>query len=148
MLLIVFNADYFLRALALDPTNATIKLSLALGYLHYALKRQAENRHHILMQGLALLLEYYDSKQQSNSYSEKQEAEYNVGHAYHILGLTNLAIPYYEQCLELSEAVRAEMGRYNGEDFVNEAAVALQGFWAASGNVERAREVTERWMVI
>lgn len=100
------------------------------------------------MQGLALLLEYYDSRQESSSYSEKQEAEFNVGHAYHILGLTHLAIPYYERCLDLSMAVQAESMSCKGEDFVNEAAVALQGFWAASKNVEKARGVTERWMVI
>ena len=100
------------------------------------------------MQGLAFLLEYYDSRRQSSSHSQKQEAEFNVGHAYHILGLTHLAIPYYERCLDMSPDVQAESMSYKGEDFVQEAAVALQGFWAASGNTEKAREVTERWLVI
>lgn len=141
-------SDYFLRALALDPTNSTIKLSLALAYLHYALKRQAENRHHILMQGFAFLSEYYDSRQQSKSYSERQEAEFNVGHAYHILGLTHLAIPFYERCLDLSSAVQTQKMDLAGEDFAQEAAFALQGFWAASGNLGKAKEVTERFLVV
>lgn len=125
-----------------------IKLSLALGYLHYALKRQADNRHHILLQGLAFLLEYYDCRQWSSSLSEKQEAEYNVAHAYHLLGLTHLAIPYYQRCLAMSEAVRLEESGCGAEDFAQEAAFALQSFWAASGNVEKARELTKKWLVV
>jgi len=144
----VFTTDYFLRALALDPSNPTIKLSLALGYLHYALKRQADNRHHILMQGFAFLLEYYDSRQRAISSSEKQEAEFNVGHAYHLLGLTHLAIPYYERCLDLSPAVQTEKVDMGGEDFAQEAAFALQGFWAASSNMGKARAVTDFWLVV
>lgn len=125
-----------------------IKLSLALGYLHFALKRQADNRHHILMQGLALLLEYYDDRVHSSSFSEMQEAEYNVAHAYHLLGLTHLGIPYYERCLELSTPVQTESLDCRVEDFSHEAALTLQSFWAASGNIEEAREITEKWLVI
>lgn len=144
----MFATDYFLRALALNPTNSTIKLSLALAYLHYALKRQAENRHHILMQGFAFLLEYYDSRRLSNSSSEKQEAEFNVGRAYHLLGLTHLAVPYYERCLVLSPDVQIQRADLEGEDFAQEAAFALQSFWAVSGNLRKAKEITERYLVI
>lgn len=125
-----------------------IKLPLALGYLHYALKRQADNRHHILTQGLALLLEYYDDRVRSSSASERQEAEYNVARAYHLLGLTHLAIPYYERCLDLSTAVQTGSLNCQGENFAFEAAVNLQSLWAASRNTEKAREVTEKWLVI
>lgn len=125
-----------------------IKLSLALGYLHYALKRQADNRHHLLMQGMAFLLEYYDCRKRSSRPSEKQEAEYNVAHAYHLLGLTHLAIPYYERCLAMSAAAQAEQSGCGADNFAQEAAFALQSFWAASGNMEKARELTERWLVI
>jgi general transcription factor 3C polypeptide 3 (transcription factor C subunit 4) len=125
-----------------------IKLSLALGYLHYALKRQADNRHHILMQGFAMLLEYYDDRNHSSSASERQEAEYNVAHAYHLLGLTHLAIPYYERCLDLSTAVQTGPPDRQQDDFAFEAAVNLQGLWAASGNVKKARDITEKWLVM
>ncbi|KAF6230208.1 hypothetical protein HO133_004547 [Letharia lupina] len=143
-----YAVNYFLRALALDPTNVMIKFSLALGYLHYALKRQADNRHHILMQGLAFLLEYYDCRQRSSRSSEKQEAEYNVAHAYHLLGLTHLAIPYYERCLAMSAAAQVEESGCRAEDIAQEAAFALQNLWAASGNMEKAWEITEKWLVV
>lgn len=125
-----------------------IKLSLALGYLHYALKRQADNRHHILTQGLAFLLQYYNCRQRSSRSSEKQEAEYNVAHAYHLLGLTHLAIPYYERCLAMNAAVQVEESGCGTENFAQEAAIALQSFWAASGNMEKARQLTEKWLVV
>lgn len=100
------------------------------------------------MQGLSFLLEYYNSRQRSSSLSEKQEAEFNVGHAYHILGLTHLAIPYFERCLDLSTALKTADISCGGEDFGREAAIALQGLWAMGGNIERARRVTEQWLVI
>ena len=125
-----------------------IKLSLALGYIHYALKRQAENRHQILMQGLGFLLEYYDDRSRSGDPFEQQEAEYNVGHVYHLLGLTHLAVPYYERCLDLKKAVQKATSKNRVEDFALEAAVNLQCLWAASGNASKAREVTEKYLVL
>ena len=100
------------------------------------------------MQGLAFLLEYYDSRKRSSRLSEKQEAEYNVAHAYHLLGLTHLAIPYYERCLALSPAAHVEDSDCEAEDFAKEAAFTLQNLWAASGNKGMAREVTEKWLVV
>ena len=141
------NVDYFLRALTLDPSNATIKLSISLGYLHWSLKRQAENRHHILMQGFAFLTEYYDDRQKTQNSSQMQEANYNVGRAYHLVGLTHLAVPYYERCLAGQMDGEAQCLSGN-DDFKQGAAIALQGHWAASGDMERAREITESWLVL
>ena len=100
------------------------------------------------MQGLAFLLEYYDCRQLSSTLSEKQEAEYNVAHAYHLLGLTHLAMPYYERCLAMSATAQPEGSSYREEEFTKEAAFALQSFWAASGNMEKARELTKKWLVV
>lgn len=125
-----------------------IKLFLALGYLHQALKRQVDNRHRILTQGLAFLLEYYNDRSQSKSVLDRQESEYNVARAYHLLGLTHLAIPYYERCLILGTAVQTQTLVIPTEDFASEAAVILQAHWAASGNMEKARQITEEWLVI
>lgn len=83
-------------------------------------------------------------RQGSQSALERQEANYNVGRAYHMLGLTHLAIPYYSRCLDRCfDRQEAD----NEENFVREAALALQGIWAASGNMEKAREVTQEWLV-
>ena len=140
--------DYFLRALALDPKNAIIKLSTALGYIHWSLKRQAENRHHVLLQGFAFLMEYYTDRQRDHNWFEMQEAEYNVGRAYHVLGLIHLAIPYYKRCLELGQMLKRSCTLKRSENFEKEAALALQGHWGANGDMRRAREVTEGWLVL
>ena len=91
-------------------------------------------------------MQYHDNQQEKGGCSEKQEATYNVARAYHMLGLTHLAIPYYEQCLNLSETVRQQYCGTGVEDFAQEAAFALQGIWAASGNEKRAQVVTETWL--
>ena len=67
-----------------------------------------------------------------------------MAHAYHLLGLTHIAIPYYERCLAMS----AEKSGCEAEDFTKDAAFALQNFWAASGNRKKAREVTKKWLVV
>lgn len=144
----LIDIDYFLRAFALDPSNPMINLSLALGYIHYAIKRQADNRHHFIMQGFAFLFTYYDIRQGSNTILERQEAEYNVARAYHMLGLTHLAIPYYLRCLIMDEDVKKINLGTAAENFAREAAFALQGLWAACGDIDKAREVTGKWLVV
>lgn len=125
-----------------------INISLALGYLHYAIKRQADNRHHFAMQGFAFLFTYYDIRQDSNTVLLRQEAEYNVARAYHMLGLTHLAIPYYLQCLVMDEDLERLSFTAPAENFTRDAAFALQVLLTASGDVDKAREVTERWLVV
>ena len=125
-----------------------INLSLALGYIHYALKRQSENRHYLIMQGLSFLFAYYDLRHSCGSLQEKQEAEYNVARTYHMLGLAHLAIPFYQRCLELRQDLYNSEPEIVVQDFSRDAAVALQGIWAQGGNTETARAVTERWLII
>ena len=98
------------------------------------------------MQGFAFLFEYYNRRRDEGGISEKQEAAYNVARAFHMLGLTHLATPYYEQCLSLSKVVQHAYAGTGFEDFAQEAAFALQGIWATNGNEEKAMEITETWL--
>lgn len=142
------SVDYFFRAYALDPTNPIVNLFLGLGYLHHSLKRQSENRHHLIVQGLSFLAVYYELRRESEQPSERQEAEFNLGRAYQMLGLAHVAIPYYERCLELSR-IASEVGSEGlTEDFAVEAAAALQGIWAGNGEQSVAQKITEEWLVI
>lgn len=157
--------NYFHRVLALQPGNICVHLSIASAFIHNAMKRQTDNRHYGIHQGLAFLYRYYELRVASGNVGHVQEAEYNVSRAWQMLGLTHLAIPGYEKVLELSTAVRRAMKDGKGagldaemvedqeqqeetEDFAIEAAMALQGILAAAGNHTAARAVTEEWLVI
>ena len=120
-----------------------INLSIGLGYVHYGLKRQSENRQFHLMQGLGFLFRYYESRRISTRVEERQEAHYNIARAYHMLGLAHLALPYYLKVIdELHDLVVTR------EDLVHDAAYNLQNVFAMSGNLEMARLVTAKWLVI
>lgn len=97
------------------------------------------------MQGFTFLFMYHKIRQFSKSVLERQEADYNVARAYHLLGLTHLAVPYYLNCLQMYFDLQETNSE---ENFTSEAALALQGLWAASGDMEKAREVTRKWLVL
>lgn len=100
---------YFFRALALRPEDPGINLSIASQYVASAMKRQTNNRHYEVQQGLSFLYRYYDIRTSSGVPIETQEAEYNVARMWHVLGLTYLAIPAYDKVLALSEKVQFDI---------------------------------------
>lgn len=129
----------------METENVTLNFSIGLAYLHHAFKRQADNRHHLILEGLSFLNRYYQARQEAHSPALTREAEYNMGRIYHIIGLAHLAVPYYERCLT---------GQHQGDEGLSsepsgrEAALALQNLWAASGHMQKAKEVTERWLAL
>ncbi|KAL8797603.1 MAG: hypothetical protein Q9182_007190 [Xanthomendoza sp. 2 TL-2023] len=139
--------NYFFRAYALAPRNPTINLSLALAYVQHAVKRQSDNRHYLVTQGLTFLFRYHELRVKSQVTLEQQEAEYNVGRTYHMLGLTHLAIPYYERCIALTANLR-RAGPGQWEDFTIEAAFALRNIWAADEQMTKAVDITRQHLVI
>lgn len=142
------QADYFLRAYALDPRNPMINLSLALGYIHHAIKRQAENRNHLIMQGFAFLFAYYNIRSISKSAPERQEASFNVARVFHMLGLTHLGVQYYLECLEIGRDLESLGANHAVDGISRETAYALQSIWIANGNNDKARNITEKWLVL
>ncbi|EAW08236.1 tetratricopeptide repeat protein [Aspergillus clavatus NRRL 1] len=166
--------NYFFRAYALDPQNPAVLLSIALCYIHHSLKRQSDNRHYLIMQGISFLHEYRRVREKKGSFpQERQEMEFNFARVWHLLGLAHLAVEGYQRVLALGEQIRAATqqhiaGAADGkdvvmedigsedrgppfvfvEDFTREAAVALQNIYALSGDLASAREVTGKFLVI
>ncbi|KAB8262030.1 hypothetical protein BDV32DRAFT_157729 [Aspergillus pseudonomiae] len=166
--------NYFFRAYALDDQNATVLLSIALCYIHHALKRQSENRHFMIMQGLSFMEEYRRVRERPGSLlQERQEMEFNYARVWHMLGLSNLAVEGYQRVLKLGRQIQAEgrgpqpavrVTRHVDndvdmrdagsdqepfvEDFSPEAALALQTLYALSGDLRLAKDVTANWLVI
>lgn len=142
-----YALNYFLRAVALDPTNPMVNLSTGIAYVHYAMKRQAENRQFIVAQGMHYMFEYYDSRCKSEDIVERLEAHYNIARCYHLLGIFHLAADFYSRAL--AEATKHE--EKSGEairDFVHESAVNLRTYSLTNGDVESARALTETWLVL
>ncbi|CAG8578363.1 6219_t:CDS:10, partial [Funneliformis mosseae] len=86
---------YYSRAYSVKPKDPLISLSMGLAYMHRSMQRISDNRHLQIMQAFTFLYNYYELK------GRNQEAEYNLGRAFHELGLYHLAVPHYERCLEL-----------------------------------------------
>jgi general transcription factor 3C polypeptide 3 (transcription factor C subunit 4) len=149
--------NYFFRAYTLDDRNPIVLLSIALCYIHHSLKRQSENRHYMIIQGLSFLHEYRRVREKSGSLlSERQEMEFNFARVWHSLGLTHLAVEGYQRALAIGEQIQAEYERRQAageepgfmENFSGEAAMALQNIYALNGDLNAAKEVTEKYLVI
>ena len=166
--------NYFFRAYALDRENPMVLLSIALSFIHHSLKRQSDNRHYLIMQGLSFMQEYRRVREKEGTLiQERQEMEFNIARVWHLLGLAHLAVPGYRRVLELGDEIREEAERLdrNGdgdgdvamggtvpqqqkkkktfvEDFSCEAALALQNIYGHDGDLYEAKKITERYLVI
>lgn len=140
-----YALNYFLRADALDPDNPMICLSTGLAYMHHALKRQAENRQHSILQGLTFIHSYYMKRKLSTSVEERQEAHFNVARCYHLLGLVQLAIPYYWKVFgEVSNYTHGDQH----ENVILDTAYNLQSIYLLAGNNKLAQEIVKQWLEI
>ncbi|KAK7733961.1 transcription factor TFIIIC subunit tfc4 [Cytospora paraplurivora] len=150
-----YALNYFLRAAALDPDNPMVNLSTGIAYVHYAMKRQAENRQFIIAQGMHYMFRYYDARSASGDVVERLEAHYNVARCYHLLGIYHLAVEFYGRALGEAREYQERSGA-DGEggeklilrDFVYESAVNMRTYSLTNGDFASARALTENWLVI
>ena len=154
---------YFYRAYAIDPKNPVVVMSIALCYIHESLKRQIENRHQYLLQGIAFLEEYADCRLEKVADKDAQvkrrtsmEIEFNKGRVWHMLGLMDLATSVFENVLlDFERHDQADSMDVSGDnepcgddDYRMEAAYSLQVAYALSGDTRTARDITEKYLVI
>lgn len=148
-----YALNYFLRAHTLDPQNPMVNLSAGIAYVHYAMKRQSENRQFIIAQGMHFMFKYYEARRVSGDVTERLEAHYNVARCYHLLGIFHLAAEFYARVLAEATAWRRakeENDEKAGElsEFVYEAAVNTRTMMLTSGDLEGAMAVVEQWLVL
>lgn len=149
---------YFYRAYTIDPKNPMLLLNMALCYVHQNFKRQNENRHYYILQGLAFFQEYADvrlAKAKTHGPRVLKEAsmeiDFNRARIWNVLNLSNLAIESYKRLLDTSSRGEAEDGvQPSGFELEmnREAAYALQVTYALSGDMKMAQRITEKWLVI
>ncbi|KAI2630453.1 hypothetical protein GGS21DRAFT_540113 [Xylaria nigripes] len=142
-----YALNYFLRAYSIDPTNQMILLSVGQCYIHYALKRQSENRQYLLIQGFVFLHRYYDLKIASTDVSERQEAHYNMARSYHAIGIPHLAVEFYQRVLR-DIPDDSEPDVFGKTDLSQEAAYNLQQICWAGGDLDAAKGLGERYLTL
>ncbi|KAJ3199038.1 General transcription factor IIIC, polypeptide 3, partial [Entophlyctis luteolus] len=93
----LYMLEYFLDAHRLAPDDPLVNLSLGISFLHWSMIRSVDNRHRRVLQAFTFLHKYEELRGSS------PEALYNIGRAYHQLGLDHMAISYYEKVLACVE---------------------------------------------
>lgn len=145
--------NYYFRAFSLTPNDPILNLCIGLCYIQHAMKRMSENRQYQIQQGLSFVLRYFTQRTSSISPLHMQEAEFNMGRVWHMLGLLHLALPAYQRCLDLSEQIReSENETVNGTrgraGIAAEAAFAMQSICTINADFERAGTLTKYYLVI
>ncbi|KAF7344575.1 hypothetical protein MSAN_01939600 [Mycena sanguinolenta] len=148
---------YLLRAYDLCPDDPMICLILALVSLGRAMQRQADNRHHLITQGVGLLSRYRQLRtEQLNSVGE---VDYNFGRAFQQLGLHSHAVTHYERVLAMAEtqhskasSLRKEFGSISlvlkHNTVAQEAAYNLSLIYAMTGAVPLVKALHRRWLAL
>lgn len=134
------SAHYLARAAPLMSDEPLTLLTQGVLHLHRSLQRQTNNRHLQIVQGLSYLLDYRDTRKHVGSV-EDQETLYNLGRAFHMLGLSSFAAEYYHRVLDVASVP----GAY---DLRREASYNLHLIYTMSGNPALARSVIDEHLVI
>ncbi|KAJ7323395.1 General transcription factor IIIC, polypeptide 3 [Desmophyllum pertusum] len=136
-----FAVGEYVRAFRQAPHDPLVTLCLGLQYIHLASQHFPRNRHSCVVQYLGIR-------------GECQEAFYNIGRAFHQLGLLQFAVHYYNKALEFP---LYETSKPDGEktdkfsekrDLHRETAFNLSLIYRASGNEIMAKELlmTHCWV--
>ncbi|KND00364.1 transcription factor TFIIIC subunit TFC4 [Spizellomyces punctatus DAOM BR117] len=127
---------FYLKAYHLCPNDPLINFSLGLAHLHRGMQRKSDNRHMHIMQGFTFIMRYYELR------NENVEASYNVGRAFHQIGLTHLAIPYYEKVLQGSDKGKTVDA---AQDLKGEAAYNLSMIYVGNGSMGLAEQLLKKY---
>ncbi|XP_071165996.1 general transcription factor 3C polypeptide 3-like [Mytilus edulis] len=121
------------------PDNPLVSLCIGITFIHLAGQKFSAKKHFLLTQGLAFLNHYLELR------GETQEPYYNIGRALHMLGLSYAAVHYYKKVLGMTPIEEHPDGKY---DLSREAAYNLSLIYQASGSLEYAKQIVNKYLVI
>ncbi|KAM4710601.1 LOW QUALITY PROTEIN: general transcription factor 3C polypeptide 3 [Anableps anableps] len=124
----------YVQALKTHPENPLHSLYVGLTFFHMASQKYVAKRHALVLQGFSFLWRYVELR------GECQESMYNLGRALHQMGLTHLAIHYYQKALSLP-AWKLDGISDDQVDLRREIVFNLSLIYQASGNMEVARQL-------
>ncbi|XP_063067966.1 general transcription factor 3C polypeptide 3 [Engraulis encrasicolus] len=131
----------YVQAFRMQPDNPLHSLCVGLTFFHMASQKFVIKRHSLVMQGFSFLWRYVERR------GECQESLYNVGRALQQLGLTHLAIHYYQEALK-QPAPTLEGIDDDQLDLRREIAFNLSLIYQSSGNMEMARHLIYTYCTI
>ncbi|VEU22806.1 DEKNAAC103869 [Brettanomyces naardenensis] len=134
------SLSYCLKLYHDFPNDPSLLFLLALSNLNRSTQRKTLNTNFQILQGLTFLLEYTKLKDFNDPY-QKMEALYNVGRAFHQLGLDNIAIGFYEKVL----GMEVEDENY---DLKRETAYNLCIIYNIHQNFRLAEEIMDKYLVV
>uniref|UniRef100_A0A8C8DLT2 General transcription factor IIIC, polypeptide 3 n=1 Tax=Oryzias sinensis TaxID=183150 RepID=A0A8C8DLT2_9TELE len=124
----------YVQAFQTHPDNPLYSLCVGLTFFHMASQKFVAKRHALVLQGFSFLWRYVELR------GESQESMYNLGRALHQMGLTHLAIHYYQKALELPAKTLSGIAD-DQVDLRREIAFNLSLIYQASGNMAVARQL-------
>uniref|UniRef100_A0A1A8N1X5 General transcription factor IIIC, polypeptide 3 n=2 Tax=Nothobranchius pienaari TaxID=704102 RepID=A0A1A8N1X5_9TELE len=131
----------YVQAVKTHPDIPMLSLCVGLTFLHMASQKYVAKRHALVLQGFSFLWRYVELR------GECQESMYNLGRALHQMGLTHLAIHYYQKALALP-AQKLDGIEDDQVDLSREIAFNLSLIYQASGNMEMARQLIKKHCVV
>merc|ERR1712013_112835 len=135
----------FSRAFREWPQYPLNSLLLGVSYLHLSCQKFHKTRHTSILHGLIFIFQYFSLR------GENQEACYNVGRAFHQIGLVHFAVHYYNKALsfplhnEEGQIGDNKCGYHPFVDLHREAAFNLSLIYKASGNMDLARKMLHNY---
>ncbi|RCH84161.1 transcription factor TFIIIC subunit tfc4, partial [Rhizopus stolonifer] len=130
---------FHMRAYAVAPKDRLNTLSLGISLLHTAIQRKSDDRHMQIVQGMMFIYEY------AKLSGHNQESEYNIGRAFHLLGLTHLAVTHYEKVLCMPAPSKAATRQPKPFD---KAAYNLHLIYITSGSLSLAQILLQKYCAV
>ncbi|XP_041638221.1 general transcription factor 3C polypeptide 3 [Cheilinus undulatus] len=131
----------YIQAFKTHPNDPLSSLCVGLTFFHMACQKYVAKRHTLVLQGFSFLWRYVELR------GECQESMYNLGRALHQIGLTHLAIHYYQKALTIP-AQKLEGIPDDQVDLSREIAFNLSLIYQSSGNMEMARQLIKTHCII
>ncbi|XP_077587346.1 general transcription factor 3C polypeptide 3 [Stigmatopora nigra] len=131
----------YIQAFLSQPNDPLVNLFLGINLFNMASQKYVAKRHTLIVQGFGFLHRYVELR------GECQESIYNCARALHQVGLTHLAIHYYQKCLLLPVEIQEGIAD-DQVDLKREAAFNLSLIYQASGNFEMASQLISTHCVI
>lgn len=115
-----------------------VNLLMGLSHIHQCYAETNSTKAFQIFHGLRYLYRYHKIRKSLYTDLEKQEADYNLGRAFHLIGLVSIAIEYYNRVLE----------NYDDGKLKKHAAYNSIIIYQQSGNVELADHLMEKYLSI